>query len=115
MHRIWKKDFTVFAKYIRDLDRCPSEELLTSRSFGKRLPLSIDRIDTEGNYEPGNIKWSTKIEQANNKSSNIIVDYQGNKFTLPQAVRKYGKAPYKKVYKRFIQLGWSLERALVTP
>lgn len=28
---------------------------------------TLDRIDTDGNYEPGNCKWSTASEQQQNK------------------------------------------------
>lgn len=70
---------------------------------------SIDRIDSNGDYAPGNVRWATWTEQARNRSNNRIV----NGVTLKQAAERAG-IPYKTVKGR-IAKGWSVERALETP
>lgn len=42
---------------------------------------TIDRIDNSKGYEPGNIRWASDIEQANNKTNNVKIEFQGQKFT----------------------------------
>lgn len=45
---------------------------------------TLDRIDNEKGYEPGNVRWATRKEQSNNISSNVWVEYEGKRMTWAQ-------------------------------
>ncbi len=50
--RQWAESFIAF---LRDVGSRPS------------MAYSLDRINNDGNYEPGNVRWATQIQQQNNK------------------------------------------------
>lgn len=39
--------------------------------------MSLDRIDVNGNYEPGNCRWATDQEQQRNKNNNRLLTLDG--------------------------------------
>lgn len=73
---------------------------------------SIDRIDNNGDYRPDNCRWVSISEQANNKSTTRLIEYQGESMSIAEWAVKLGM-PYKKLHKR-IYSGWSPEKALST-
>jgi len=72
--------------------------------------LTMDRIDNTKGYSPENCKWSTSIEQANNKRNNRFIEYKGRRQTMAMWARE--KGINVGTLKSRLDKGWDVERAL---
>jgi hypothetical protein len=75
---------------------------------------SIDRIDCNGDYEPGNCRWADWETQCNNKNNTRFLEFAGESKSITQWSHSLGMAKLT-LYDRVTKLGWSAEKALTTP
>lgn len=95
----WRKSFKSFREWA--LKNGWSEEL------------SLDRINNDGNYEPSNCKWSTCVEQSNNRRTSRMITYNGITDTMANWARNTG-IPYYVIQRR-LYLNWDAERIFSEP
>lgn len=86
----WRNDFAAFLDHIGPR---PSAQH------------SIDRHpNPRGNYEPGNVRWATVLEQQNNRRDNGRLYLGGVSITIPELARALG-LPYLDVYRK-LMVAW---------
>ena len=72
---------------------------------------TVDRIKSAKGYQPGNLRWATKIQQTQNRKVtrwHLLPD--GERITTKALADRVG-LPYQTVYKR-LRAGWAIDRLL---
>lgn len=72
---------------------------------------SLERIDNNADYTPGNCRWATRLEQANNKRNNRLLTCNGVTKTVAEWERETGIVS-SVIRHRIDRSGVSVERAL---
>lgn len=98
MHEGWRNDYPAFVAHV---GRKPTPAH------------SIERINNELGYEPGNVTWATRTEQNRNTRATHWVEFRGERKALAEWAAIAGLGP--SVVLNRLKRGWSVERTLTEP
>jgi hypothetical protein len=110
-HRMWKRyggrGITVcerwnsFKLFLEDMGPMPAPKF------------TIERINNDGNYEPGNCRWATRKEQGNNRYTNRLLTHDGKTLTIMQWAEVTG-IRFGVIWDG-LDRGWPVAEALTAP
>ena len=96
----WKDSFEAFCEW--------------ALANGYSDDLTIERIDTNGNYCPENCTWIPLNQQQRNRRTSYFIEYNGQIKNLTDWCKYFG-LDYGVMHNRIHKLGWSFERAISEP
>lgn len=98
----WKNDFNAFYEWG-----------INAPNYG--IKDELDRTNNDGNYEPSNCRWATRIEQLRNTSRNVYVCFNGDNMTLSQLfiAANIPKSKRATVRRRIVEYKWDLMDAII--
>jgi len=75
--------------------------------------MSLERINNDGDYEPGNCRWATRLEQMQNTRANRNLSHEGRTLSLSAWAREKGLS-LDTIISR-LRRKWSVAQTLDTP
>jgi hypothetical protein len=97
----WRK-FSVFA-----------QDIVQSIGEPPQPSITLDRIDNDKGYEPGNVRWATRAQQVRNSRRNHIVTVYGVTGCLTEMCERFGVR--RGLVQDRLRLGWSVHDAFSRP
>lgn len=91
------KRWDSFTNFLEDMGECPEGH-------------TLDRRDNDGDYTPENCRWASSSEQAMNKSTTAMVEYNGELIKRRELAKRFGIDPDR--LRQRLEMGWSVEKAL---
>lgn len=74
---------------------------------------TLERIDSDGNYDPTNCRWATKREQSRNTSQNVWIEVGAERLCLEDWAIRLGVNPA--TIRSRLAHGWDSVRAVTEP
>lgn len=133
-------DTTTYSRWLHMKDRCNNPSAINYENYGGRgisvcerwlsfenfysdmgdppPNTSLDRIDTNGNYELGNCRWADAKTQADNKRSSVRFLVFGESLSLREAAEKYSisrVALKTRVYRNGLSVEEAVSRPVLSP